>query len=56
MKIPSLDTAGGNVMQTALSLAERYGASAATVFGTDFSNPLGVPYAQGYPMCSAGLL
>ena len=52
MKIPSLDTAGGNVMQTALSLAERYGASAATVFGTDFSNPLGSSLCTGY-LCAA---
>jgi len=51
--LPVVDTSGGNVTYTCLSLAERLGAKRITVYGADFSYPLGKPYARGtyfYPL------
>ncbi len=44
---PSLDTSGGNVTHAAVSLAVFLGASRITVYGADFSYPLGSSYARG---------
>ena len=46
-QFPHLDTSGGNVTHSALSLAEALGASKISLFGTDFSYPMGKPYARG---------
>jgi hypothetical protein len=51
--LPALDTSGGNVTYACLSLAERLGARRITVYGADFSYPLGNAYARGtyfYPL------
>jgi uncharacterized Rossmann fold enzyme len=51
--LPPLDTSGGNVTYACLSLAEQLGARRITVYGADFSYPLGKPYARGtyfYPL------
>jgi len=51
--LPALDTSGGNVTYACLSLAEKLGAKRVTVYGADFSYPLGRPYARGtyfYPL------
>jgi hypothetical protein len=51
--LPVLDTSGGNVTYACLSLAEQMGARRITVYGADFSYPLGKPYARGtyfYPL------
>jgi len=45
--LPVLDTSGGNVTYASLSLAEQLGAKRITVYGADFSYPLGRPYARG---------
>jgi hypothetical protein len=48
-----LDTWGGNVTYACLSLAQQLGAKRITVYGADFSYPLGRPYARGtyfYPL------
>jgi hypothetical protein len=53
MPLPSLDTSGGNVTYACLSLAGQLGARRITVYGADFSYPLGKPYARGtyfYPL------
>jgi len=53
MPLPFLDTSGGNVTYACLSLAEKLGAKRVTVYGADFSYPLGRPYARGtyfYPL------
>jgi len=53
MPLPVLDTSGGNVAYACLSLAEKLGAKRVTVYGADFSYPLGRPYARGtyfYPL------
>jgi len=53
MPLPALDTSGGNVTYACLSLAEQLGARRITVYGADFSYPLGMPYARGtyfYPL------
>jgi hypothetical protein len=53
MPLPCLDTSGGNVTYACLSLAERLGARRITVYGADFSYPLGKAYARGtyfYPL------
>jgi len=53
MPLPVIDTSGGNVTYACLSLAERLGAKRITVYGADFSYPLGKPYARGtyfYPL------
>ena len=53
MRLPVLDTSGGNVTYACLSLAEQLGAKRITVYGADFSYPLGRPYARGtyfYPL------
>jgi len=53
MPLPFLDTSGGNVTYACLSLAEQLGANRITVYGADFSYPLGRPYARGtyfYPL------
>jgi len=53
MPLPVLDTSGGNVTYACLSLAQRLGARRITVYGADFSYPLGKPYARGtyfYPL------
>ena len=46
-QFPHLDTSGGNVTHSALSLADALGASRISLFGTDFSYPMGKPYARG---------
>jgi len=51
--LPLLDTSGGNVTYACLSLAGQLGAKRITVYGADFSYPLGKPYARGtyfYPL------
>jgi hypothetical protein len=51
--LPVLDTSGGNVTYACLSLAQQLGARRITVYGADFSYPLGRPYARGtyfYPL------
>jgi len=51
--LPVLDTSGGNVTYACLSLAEQLGAKRITVYGADFSYPLGKAYARGtyfYPL------
>jgi hypothetical protein len=45
--LPVLDTSGGNVTYACLSLAQRLGVRRVTVYGADFSYPLGRPYARG---------
>ena len=45
--LPQLDTSGGNVTYTCLSLAENLGAQRITLFGCDFSYPAGRTYARG---------
>ncbi len=45
--LPVLDTSGGNVLHTAISLARISGAADITVYGADFCNPGGIPYATG---------
>ena len=53
MPLPALDTSGGNVTYACLSLAEQLGACRITVYGADFSYPLGNAYARGtyfYPL------
>jgi len=53
MPLPHLDTSGGNVTYACLSLAEKLGARRITVYGADFSYPLGNAYARGtyfYPL------
>jgi hypothetical protein len=53
MPLPLLDTSGGNVTYACLSLAGQLGARRITVYGADFSYPLGRPYARGtyfYPL------
>jgi hypothetical protein len=47
MPLPPLDTSGGNVTYACLSLAQQLGARRITVYGADFSYPLGKPYARG---------
>ena len=44
---PWLDTSGGNVTQTAVSLARYLGAEEIFVLGADFSYPAGKAYARG---------
>jgi len=53
MPLPPLDTSGGNVTYACLSLAGQLGAKRITIYGADFSYPLGKPYARGtyfYPL------
>jgi len=53
MPLPVLDTSGGNVTYACLSLAQGLGAKRITVYGADFSYPLGNAYARGtyfYPL------
>ena len=45
--LPVLDTSGANVTYAAISLAETLGAGEITLFGADFSYPLGKTYARG---------
>jgi hypothetical protein len=45
--LPLLDTSGGNVTYACLSLAGSLGAQRITVYGADFSYPLGRVYARG---------
>ncbi|MCL2267094.1 MAG: DUF115 domain-containing protein, partial [Treponema sp.] len=45
--LPQLDTSGGNVTYTCLSLAERLGADHITIFGADFSYIGSRTYARG---------
>ena len=45
--LPPVDTSGGNVTYACLSLAESLGAARITVYGADFSYPLGRIYARG---------
>ncbi|MCX7025851.1 MAG: DUF115 domain-containing protein [Spirochaetes bacterium] len=44
---PLLDTSGGNVSYAAASFAETLGAVRATIYGADFSYPMGKSYARG---------
>jgi hypothetical protein len=44
---PALDTSGGNVTHTAVSLAASLGAAEILLLGVDFSYPGGKPYARG---------
>jgi hypothetical protein len=53
MPLPPLDTSGGNVTYACLSLAQKLEARRITVYGADFSYPLGNAYARGtyfYPL------
>jgi hypothetical protein len=53
--MPILDTSGGNVSHTAISLAGQLGAEQIYLFGMDFSYPEGKTYARGtyiYPSFS----
>jgi len=53
MPLSALDTSGGNVTYACLSLAGQMGAKRITIYGADFSYPLGKPYARGtyfYPL------
>ena len=45
--LPVLDTSGANVCYAALSLAENLGAKEVSLYGADFSYPLGKTYARG---------
>ncbi|MCL2043495.1 MAG: DUF115 domain-containing protein [Treponema sp.] len=45
--LPQVDTSGGNVTFACLSLAENLGAQRISVYGADFSYPLGKMYARG---------
>ena len=45
--IPLLDTSGGNVSHSAISLAVHLGAEAVHLYGLDFSYPEGKAYAKG---------
>jgi len=45
--LPVLDTSGANVTYAALSLAESLGARDISLYGADFSYPLGKTYARG---------
>jgi hypothetical protein len=45
--MPVLDTSGGNVSHTAISLASELGAEEILLFGMDFSYPEGKTYARG---------
>jgi hypothetical protein len=45
--LPVLDTSGGNVAYACLSLAQQLRARRITVYGADFSYPLGRTYARG---------
>jgi hypothetical protein len=47
LRIPELDTSGGNVTYAAVSLAEALGAETTGLYGADFAYPLGVTYARG---------
>ena len=47
LPLPPLDTSGGNVTHSCLSLAESLGARKITVYGADFSYPAGRTYAKG---------
>ncbi len=45
LDLPGLETSGGNVLQTAVSLARLSEAAEISVYGADFCNPRGIPYA-----------
>ncbi|GHV84835.1 hypothetical protein AGMMS50230_04430 [Spirochaetia bacterium] len=45
--LPVLDTSGANVTYAALSLAENLGARSLSLYGADFSYPLGKTYVRG---------
>ncbi|MCL1929483.1 MAG: DUF115 domain-containing protein, partial [Treponema sp.] len=45
--LPVLDTSGANVTYAALSLAENLGVKELTIYGADFSYPLGKTYSRG---------
>jgi hypothetical protein len=47
IRLPEVDTSGGNVAYAALSVAESVGAEDIRFFGLDFSYPDGKPYARG---------
>ncbi len=47
MRLPLIDTSGGNVAHAAVSLARALGAGRIEVYGADFSYPSGKPYARG---------
>jgi len=46
-KFPFVDTSGGNVTHSALSLADTLGASEIYIYGADYSYPEGKSYARG---------
>jgi hypothetical protein len=43
--LPLMDTSGGNVLQAALSLTASAGIHKLTIFGADYAQPGGIPYA-----------
>ncbi|MDR2419126.1 MAG: DUF115 domain-containing protein [Treponema sp.] len=45
--LPAVDTSGGNVTYTALSLADSLGAEVIALYGADFAYPFGQTYARG---------
>jgi hypothetical protein len=47
MRLPVVDTSGGNVAYAALSVAQCLGAGDISLFGLDYSYPDGKPYARG---------
>jgi hypothetical protein len=47
IRLPFIDTSGGNVAHAAVSLARALGAKRIEVYGADFSYPSGKPYARG---------
>ena len=56
LKLPELDTSGGNVAQAAVSLAVSLGARDIFLAGLDFSYPNGKAYSRGtflYPVAAA---
>jgi len=47
IRLPAIDTSGGNVAHAAVSLARALGAGRIEVYGADFAYPSGKPYARG---------
>ena len=47
IRLPAIDTSGGNVAHAAVSLARALGAQRIEVYGADFAYPSGKPYARG---------
>lgn len=58
MRLPPIDTSGGNVTHSAVTLARGLGARHIDVYGADFAYPRGKPYARGtylYDFFQAGM-